>query len=134
MKILALDLGDVWTGSAISDRDHLVATPYQTVKTNDLEGFLEKVIADESVATIVVGYPKTLKGGQSEQTNKVIALKSSLEKKFDTVTWELWDERLTSRQAAQIKKAKNKEDKIKLHSIAAALILSGFLEFKRLQK
>jgi len=36
------------------------------------------------------------------------------------------DERLTSKQADQIKQAKTKEDKIKSHSIAAALILRSY--------
>ncbi len=57
-----------------------------------------------------------------------------LEQTFGTTNWALWDERLTSKQANKIKKAKTKEEKLRSHAIADALILSAYLEYKRLQK
>ena len=127
MKILALDIGDAWTGTAISDPTATFARPYQTVKTKELEQFLTKKIESESLKQIVVGHPKTLKGTESEQTKKIIAEKENLEKIFPTVVWILWDERLTSKMAAKTKKKKTKEDKIHSHSIAAAFILDSYL-------
>jgi putative pre-16S rRNA nuclease len=85
MIILALDIGDVWTGSAISDPLGITATPYQTVKTIQLEDFLHKTIAKEKLEHIVVGYPKTLKGTESDQTKKIVAHKELLEKKFPDI-------------------------------------------------
>ena len=38
---------------------------------------------------------------------------------------------LTSKQAATIKSAKTKEDKLRSHAIAAAIFLSSYLEYKR---
>lgn len=129
MKILALDLGDAWIGTAISDELGITARPYQTVTPKELVGFIAKVIVDEPITTIVVGYPKTMRGTESEQTKKVVAQKEDLESRFPHIKWVLWDERLTSKQAAGIKKTKSKEDKIAAHSIAAALILTGYLMF-----
>lgn len=129
MKIFALDLGDVWTGSAISDPLGITARPYKTVVANQLIPFLQEVIPQEEITDIVIGLPKTMQGKDSEQTHKVIAKKLELEKLFPNIAWHFWDERLSSKQAAQTKKAHNKDDKRTAHSIAAAIILTGYLLF-----
>lgn len=134
MKILGLDVGDRWTGTAISDALGMFARPYQTIETPKLSDFLTQVIEKESIQTVVVGYPKTLKGTESEQTKKVIETVDQLKKAFPNIAWQLWDERLTSQQADKIKKARTKEEKIKSHSIAAALILGSYLDHLAFKK
>jgi len=131
MRILALDIGDRWTGIAISDPLGILSRPYDTCKTNDLYTFLEKIIIKENISIIIVGLPTTMRGTQSDQTKKTIELTKELESHFSTITWKLWDERLTSKQAAGIKTTKTKEDKLRSHAIAAALFLSTYLEYKR---
>ena len=128
MKILALDIGDVWTGTALSDALNMFAKPYKTVRAEQLDEFLKNIFKKEKIETVVIGYPKTLRGTESEQTKKVVAHKELLTQQFPDVTWVLWDERLTSKQAAGIKKAKTKEEKQESHSIAAALILTSYLD------
>ncbi len=135
MKILSLDLGDKWVGSAISDALGITCRPYKTVKIEDLIPFLEKVLPEENVGIVVVGRPTTLKGKESEQTLKIIEKKEELEKQFCSldhrkVEWILWDERLSSKRAAQTmgKKYRTKEAKIDSHSIAAAFILQSYLD------
>jgi len=131
MKILALDIGDRWTGVAISDPLGILPRPYDTFKTAELYAALEKTIAKEHVSTIIVGLPTTLRGTESDQTKKVIAMTDELKKHFPNIEWKLWDERLTSKQAASIKSTKTKEDKLRSHAIAAAIFLSTYLEYKR---
>jgi len=134
MKILALDVGDKWTGTSISDPLAMFARPYKTVQTINLEEFLSEVIKAENIQRVIVGYPKTLRGTESEQTRKIKSVKSSLEKRFETVDWVFWDERLSSKRAGVLKKAKTKEDKIFSHSIAAAFILDSYLVYLQTQK
>jgi len=134
MKMLALDVGDKWTGSAICDPLGIVARPYKTVKTSDLELFLKETIDSENVKKVIVGYPKTMRGTESEQTKKVKHMKEKLEKTFDMVSWELWDERLSSKRAGQLKKVTSKEDKKFSHSVAASFILDSYLTFIQGQK
>lgn len=134
MKILALDVGDSWTGTAISDSLGMFARPYKTISTSVLREALTTIIAAEGIATIVVGLPKTLRGTESEQTLKIVAYVESLKNDFSQVNWVFWDERMTSKQAASIKKIKNKEDKLQSHSIAAALILGSYLDYLEFQK
>lgn len=127
MKALALDVGDAWTGTALSDDIGLTARPYQTIATGDLYVFLEELLKREPITTIIIGYPITMKGTQSAQTHKVLALKDKLQRHFSSIEFKLFDERMTSKQAAHIKPAKNKQDKLASHSLAAALILSTYL-------
>lgn len=124
MKIVALDLGDQWVGVAITDISRILARPHTTVTLADLEAFLTKLLAEEPISTIVVGYPQTLRGTESEQTKKVVTQKEVLEKKFNTVEWVLWDERLSSKQAQTVGK---KGDKHHIHAKAAAVILDAYL-------
>ena len=129
MKTVALDSGDVWVGTAISDALGMIARPYKTVPKEALSTFLIELFEQESISTALVGYPKTMSGTESEQTIKAVQLKEELEQQFPAIKWILWDERLTSRQAAALKKGsiKTKEDKLQSHSIAAAFILESYL-------
>jgi len=141
MKILALDLGDKWVGTAIADPLGITCRPYQTVELKELKPFLTKVIPLEGVGTVVVGYPKTVAtGGESDQTRRVVALKEELERQLEVVdgkpvTWVLWDERLSSKRASEVQQHRHDpESKKKSHSVAAAFILQSYLDhlaFKR---
>ncbi len=129
MKLLALDIGDVWTGIAISDPLGMFARPFKTVTTKELTRQLEQIILEESIKRIVVGYPKTMRGTISTQTQKVIDTTEELKKEFSSVEWILWDERLTSKMAGKITSRKTKEEKLQVHAVAAAYILSSYIEF-----
>ena len=128
MKILALDIGDRWTGSALSDPLCMLARPHKTVQTATLKEFIKETIDQEQIKTIVIGYPQTLRGTESEQTKKIKAIAVDLEQSFSGVDWIMWDERFTSKQAEKLKKVKSKEEKRLLHAIAAAFILTGYLD------
>ncbi len=134
MKVLSLDLGDKWVGSAISDALKITCKPYQTVEIGQLESFLKTLLKSENISTIVVGYPKTFSGGESEQTKKVVAHKEKLESALAAVhtkplLWVLWDERLSSKRADELKRgSKDPEAKRKSHSVAAAFILQSYLD------
>jgi putative holliday junction resolvase len=130
MKILGLDIGDAWTGTALSDALGITARPYKTAATEQLNAFLIELFKQERIGTVIVGYPKTMRGTESDQTKKVIAAKEELEKTFPDKTWILWDERLSSKRAGDLKQARSKDEKIVSHSIAAAFILSTYLDYQ----
>lgn len=127
MRILALDIGDRWIGSALTDELKMIATPFKTIEADELEQFIADQLSTYDIETIVVGLPQTMRGKDSTQTIKTRDLVAALQQKFSQVSWAFWDERLTSKQADQIKRPKDKEDKLQSHSIAAALILQGYL-------
>jgi putative holliday junction resolvase len=128
MRIAALDLGDVWVGIALSDPLRMLARPYKTVKLPELTNALQELICKENVTEIVVGEPQTLRGTASEQTQKIYEQLEALKKQFPQITWHLWDERLTSKQASSIQKGGSKEEKQRQHAVAAALILRSYLD------
>lgn len=130
-KYAALDLGDTWVGIATADPMGIVTTPVTTIMYNELYTFLKQFIVKEMIGTIVVGLPTTLRGTESMQTKKIKKEFETLQKTFTNVTWQLFDERLTSQHAESIKPIKSKKDKLQSHAIAAALILHDFLESKR---
>ena len=127
MKFFALDLGDVWTGTAISDALGMFARPYKTIETKQIQEFLTQLVKDEPVSTIIVGHPTTLQGTKSHQTVKIEQITDELKKQFPALNWIFWDESYTSQLAQELKPSKTKEDKRHSHSIAAAYILSSYL-------
>ena len=131
MKIVALDLGDQWVGVAITDMSRILARPHTTVKLAELDSFLTNLLADEPISIVVVGYPQTLRGTESEQTKKIVVQKEALEKKFNSVEWTFLDERLSSKQAQTVGK---KGDKHHVHAKAAAVILDAYLAHLRFKE
>jgi putative Holliday junction resolvase len=132
-KTLALDLGDVWVGTAISDVLGITCRPFETVKLPELHPFLKKTISEQGIGTIVVGHPKTMSGTSSNQTKRIEAMCAELEDAFPAITWVWADERLSSRHAINhqqtVKKQKrSKQSKNEVHSLAAAFILQGYLD------
>ncbi len=134
MKILALDLGDKWVGSAISDPLGITCKPLKTVELDNLKPFLKDTLSTQPISTVVVGYPKTFSGTESDQTKKIVKLKEELEQEFSVVNfteikWILWDERLSSKRALEIQSGKyDHESKRQNHSLAAAFILQNYLD------
>ncbi len=135
MKILGLDLGDASLGVAISDTSGWLARGVGTVRFDPgdfdtpLE-YLANLIEEESVGTVVLGYPKRLDGTPGEQARKVERFKDLLAKRVD-VRITLYDERLTSKQArdtlieAGQPKRRRKQT---LDKQAAVLLLQSYLD------
>lgn len=143
MKVMALDIGNVWVGSAISDLLGITCKPYQTVKLELIDGFLEVVFKKESIGTVVVGHPITVGGNSSIQTKQIEEVFQKLKKQFECVgdlhiKWILWDERFSTKRAlgilSQSKKHDRKANSIKEHSLAAAFILQSYLDGKALHE
>ena len=132
-RILAIDYGDVRIGLAISDLMQIIAKPYKTIKNtarNEIFIQLENIIEENNIGKIIVGLPITLKGGHSEQTNKVLSFVKELQL-YMKIDIDTYDERLSSFQAKKslilqgIKTGHNKEQ---IDQTAAAIFLQGYLD------
>ena len=132
-RILAIDYGDVRIGLAMSDLMQIIAKPYKTIKNTDRNEIfiqLENIIEEKNIGKIIVGLPITLKGGHSEQTNKVLSFVKEL-KLYMEIDIDTYDERLSSFQAKKslihqgIKTGHNKEQ---IDQTAAAIFLQGYLD------
>ncbi len=136
-KILALDIGSVRIGVAISDALGLLAHPLKTLKWVNKEALLNEVaglLKENLVSVLVIGIPYTMKGTESEQTKNVLAISDFLKNTLD-VQIELLDERLTTKLAENILKGVNKKaskNRDIIDQIAAANILQTYLDKNRM--
>jgi putative Holliday junction resolvase len=134
-KIMALDLGDAWIGIAVTDVTGMFARPVTTVATKDIVTSLANFLTAEKIKTIIIGYPRTMRGGESDQTRKIITQKQQLALTFPEQEFILWDERLSSQRAqALTQKKRSQEEKLKEHARAAAFILDSYTTFLRAKK
>jgi len=129
-RIVALDLGEAWTGVAISDPGAIIASPVKTVPAVDLADYLEKLVRDEEIGEILVGVPKTLGGEVGFQARRVFAKLDDLKERLPGVRFIEWDERLTTRVAAarsEGRGGRKRRGRERLDHLAAAEMLQEYL-------
>lgn len=132
-RILAIDYGVKRTGIAVTDPLRIIATPMETVLTQDLLKFLKEYTQREPVDEFVIGMPKTLKNEDSEIAPAVRKFVAVLKSSFPEKPVYEVDERFTSSMAqrAMIEggmKKKDRQVKGNVDKISATLILQSFLE------
>lgn len=133
-RILAIDLGTKRTGLAVTDVLKIVANPLETIETSKLIPYLEAYFNKEEVEAIVVGYPKSLDGSDTQMTQYAINLKGRLANKYPDKKVVLVDERFTSKMAMRAmiemgsKKKDRKEKAGNLDKISATIILQTYLD------
>lgn len=132
-RVLAIDYGRKRCGVAVTDVLRISANPMETVRTCDLEKFLEEYMGRESIDLIVMGLPKTMQGDESESMKYIHPFLNRWKKLHPEVPVEMFDERFTSTiahremLAAGMKKSRRQE-KGTADAIAAVLILTGWLD------
>ncbi len=134
-RLIAIDYGLKRVGLAIADPLKIIASPYQTVSTPELEDFLLSFDQKEVIEAFVVGMPKNLKNESTQATEMVENFVKQLKTKFPEIPVHLVDERFTSKMAADAMiagGAKKKDRRIKenVDKISAAIILQSFLDAK----
>ena len=138
MRIMAIDYGDARTGVALSDPTGFLAGQTFLIKSRKQEVVLEELAAlvqRQGAQALVMGYPRNMDGTLGPRAEKYAAFARRLEEATGLPV-ALWDERRTTVDAHRILgeqgvRAKNRKDKI--DSVAATLILEGYLDWKRLQ-
>lgn len=136
MKILAVDLGRVRTGVAVSDLTGLIASPIGTTTERDTEKLADMIAGmakEHSVSEVVVGHPRNMDGTRGESARIAEDFAELLAKKTGLPV-KLWDERLTTMSAIGILNETNvrgKRRKEVVDTVAATLILQDYLNSKR---
>jgi putative holliday junction resolvase len=125
---LALDVGEKRIGVAIGDTAVRIAMSYDTIETDGTEiERIAKIVVDENVDTIVVGYPRNQSGEPTAQTAYAEAFAEQL--KDMAAHLEFQDESLTSVLAEQQLKSYGRPyTKGDIDARAAAIILQDYLE------
>ena len=136
MRILAIDYGDAHTGAAVSDLTGLVAGYTEVIHSRKEEAVLQRLgelIAEYEVEELVLGYPKNMDGTLGLRAEKAETFSHVLEERF-SLPVRLWDERRTTIDAHNILASAGKRAKARkktVDAVAAALILEGYLTFRR---
>ena len=133
---LAVDVGKVRVGLAISDFHGILASPLQNVarQAEDAETIrlIQTAIADEEILEIYVGLPVSMSGGSTASTDDAVSIAQALAAAV-SIPVRMIDERLTtvSASAALRSSGKNsKEGRKVIDQIAATMILEQALSIE----
>lgn len=135
-RILGLDIGEKRIGVALSDPVGTMAFPLTTIARKRPESDMEAIqglVLQHGVKRIVAGMPRSLDGSLGQQAKRIQDFLSQLPQYVDAPV-ETWDERLSTVAAermmleAGVKEKKRKE---RVDAMAAAFILQGYLDRRR---
>ncbi|MFF3513696.1 MULTISPECIES: Holliday junction resolvase RuvX [unclassified Streptomyces] len=134
---LAIDVGDARIGVASCDPDGILATPVETVPGRDVPAAqrrLKQLVEEYEPIEVVVGLPRSLKGGEGPAAVKVRGFTQELARSIAPVPVRLVDERMTTVTAGQGLRAsgvKSKKGRSVIDQAAAVIILQQALESER---
>jgi putative Holliday junction resolvase len=134
-RILAIDLGDVRMGLAVSDELMITAQPLPTWRRRGHQAdltHLEGTVKDWEVNEVVVGFPKHLAGKVGKSASKAQKFAEELKSTL-SVPVILWDERYSTVAAERtlIEAGVNRERRRQVRdSVAALLILQSYLDYR----
>ncbi len=130
-RLLALDIGAKRIGVAISDESRLLARPLTTIarasKREDFE-MIARLIAVHDVAQLIVGLPRTLRGEEGRQAQRVRRYAEALSAAIG-VPIVFQDERYTSVEAEERLAGLSRRRRVTgdVDAAAAAIILQDYL-------
>ena len=133
MKILAVDLGVKHVGLAVCDELQMVVSSAGTVPRTSNKALVDAVVREakrRGAAEIVVGHPLNMDdtaGRSARDAEKIAAMVAEA----CACPVRLWDERLSSWEAAQMLAetgVRGKKRRLKIHEASAAVILRSYLD------
>lgn len=135
MRILALDIGDVRIGLAISDALGITANPLETYwrSKNDEQkdiAYIAKLAADKGVERIVLGLPINMDGTEGERVDKTRAFAQALGE-ATPIPLDFQDERLTTVTAERVlieQGVRREKRKEVIDKVAATIILRTYMD------
>ena len=101
--VLAIDYGEKKSGFAVTDALRIAFEPLEPVRSDGKDELVlehvARLLAERSIATVVVGLPLHMDGREGERAQRVRAFVAQLAARFPELTVRTWDERLTSKEA-----------------------------------
>lgn len=135
MILLGVDLGDRRVGFAVTDADELLAVPSGFAPVRSLADAARAVAekaASEKAELVVLGHPVNMNGRPGPKAKEAAAFAETLREQGLAV--HLWDERLTTSEAARLLQDaghNRKQRKTLIDANAAQRLLSSFLECRK---
>ncbi|GLZ41410.1 Holliday junction resolvase RuvX [Actinokineospora sp. NBRC 105648] len=132
---LAVDVGSVRVGVALSDPSPILATPLVTLSRDERSGGdldrLTELVAEHEVVEVVVGLPRTLAARHGAAAQGAVAYATELARRVAPVPVRLADERLTTVSASRMlseRGVRGKRQRAVVDQAAAVEILQSWLD------
>ena len=138
MRILGIDFGDRSIGLAVSDTLHITAQAighYRIQSKEDNKKYFQELVSRYEIGEIVIGLPLRMDGSPGTRVEKTKKFARWLEMTLN-LPIVFWDERLTTQEALKMlrgQKINYRKKKILKDQISASLILSSYLENKKIK-
>jgi putative pre-16S rRNA nuclease len=140
-RVLGIDAGERRIGLALSDESRTLASPSRVLERNRRLGLapvldaLLELTRREGVTQIIVGLPLNADGSHGPQAKRAEEF-ARLTHKVVRLPVELWDERLSTREAEDIARQQGRNvrrlrQRGQIDAIAAAVILQDYLDAHR---
>lgn len=135
MRIMGIDYGDSRVGIALSDPLGITAQGLTTLPNKVYSKMLDNLVSlvkEHNVDKIVLGMPKNLNGTSGDRAEVTENFREELKLRLPDTEIVLWDERLTTVQAAGILNVTNtrgKDRKNVIDTVAASIILQSYLDY-----
>lgn len=128
ISLACLDVGEKRIGVAIATSDIRIAIAYDTILVDGSEiNAIQKIMSDEKVDILVIGYPRNQSGEITAQTNFVENFAEKIKNIGSKIVFQ--DESLTSVMAEdQLIASRKPYVKADIDAKAAAIILQDYLE------
>lgn len=134
-RILALDIGHVRVGVAVSDPLGFFAQGIGVLSVaGDWLDEISALVEQYAVRTLLIGLPIRTDGSTGPEAKWILSTVELLRALFPDQKVELWDERFTTTIAERIMIEGNVSREKRRHSrdkVAAAIILQGYLDNRR---
>ena len=101
-RIIGIDYGTKRIGIATTDPLQIIASPLETVATQQIFDYLTQYFFTEEVERIIVGEPKKLDDTDGDILPEVRRFVEKLNQLFPNIPVDMQDERYTSREAQRI--------------------------------
>jgi putative Holliday junction resolvase len=130
---MALDLGSVRVGVAVSDETRLIAQSYGVIKRKSREEDFARygrIIEEQEISLLVIGLPTKADGSDSDTAVWIRDYAADLQRHID-VPIQFWDESYSTVKAEESLRRRGKRGKKarqRVDAVAAAFILQSYLD------
>ena len=129
-RILALDMGEVRVGIAITDESNLIALPHKTIFLKDLIKNLKDICEKEEIEKIVIGLPRNMDGTIGSQAKEIERIAKEIENNLN-LSIEFFDETATSLKAEKRLRKRKIDPRARKELVdleSAVIILEDYLK------
>ncbi len=136
MVILSVDLGKVRTGTAVCDKNEIIASSLEMIREPNHEKLAEKIkelVVARKAELIVVGLPKNMDGSEGDSALYARSFGKQLKLLCD-IDVDFFDERgttVTAHNYLNITNTRGKKRKESIDSVSAVIILEDYMRSRK---